>query len=206
MAFSKDQWARAEALYKLGYSLGDIEKDCGISKGQISKKSKAKDWKKETQQAELKSDIVGFDKKKETLDKEKETIMQRLATLSDFEITVLQEKMEDEGAGLAKSLVFNTATLALIRNNEILTKNSKTVMLKVQQFSAEGQRIGEDFEPYEVPLSPSDVKDCIDSTDKASITLKVNDRFAPKIEVNNNNGQQNNTEIVGDKVKTIEQE
>ena len=198
MAYTSEQWKRAKALFELGYSLGDIVKDSGISKGQISKKSKQEEWKKETSKTTLKSDIVEFDKKKETLDKEKETITKRLAKLSDFEITILQNKMDEEGASLAKSLVFNNAVLALIRSNEELTRGSKTVLLKEKQYSSEGIPIGETYTPYEIALNGSDIKEHTDLTDKASLTLKVNERHAPKQDINLTNAQQNNenTQIV----------
>ena len=67
MAYSQEQWKRAKALYELGYSLRDIEKDCGISNGQINKVSKREGWKKEASKTSLKADIVEFDKKKELL-------------------------------------------------------------------------------------------------------------------------------------------
>ena len=185
MAYSQEQWNRAEALFGLGFSLGDIEEDTGISKGQLSKKSKAKGWKKETEKTSLKSDIVEFDKKKETLDNEKETITKRLSKLSEFEITVLQEKMDEEGASLAKSLVFNNAMLALVRSNEELTRGKKTVLLKVAQYDKEGGR-SESFEPYEIALSGADIKDHVDLTDRASLTLKVNERHAKSGDVNVN--------------------
>lgn len=199
MAYSPEQWDRAKALFELGYSLGDIVKDSGISKGQISKKSKQEEWKKETSKTTLKSDIVEFDKKKETLDKEKETITKRLAKLSDFEITILQNKMDEEGASLAKSLVFNNAVLALIRSNEELTRGSKTVLLKEKQYSSEGIPIGETYTPYEIALNGSDIKEHTDLTDKASLTLKVNERHAPRAEVKLTGGDDNsttNTQIV----------
>ena len=43
--------------------------------------------------------------------------------------------------------------------------------------------------------TPADLKTIIDAVDRASITLKVSERHAPKVEVNNTNAQQNNTEI-----------
>lgn len=192
MAYSKEQWERAKALFILGYSLGDIADDTGISKGQISKKSKKENWEKETDKTTLKADIVEFDKKKETLEAEKETITKRLASLDDFAVTVLQEKMEEEGASLARSLVFNTATLALIRNNEILTKNKKTVMMKTGEF-LDGKKVGETYEPFEIPLNAADTKDLIDSTDKASLTLGINQRHTnSQVNIQNTNAIQNN--------------
>jgi hypothetical protein len=202
VAIAKEVWAKARFLFELGKSLSDIHKETDIDSSSISKKAKKEGWIKAKNQ-ELKSEIMDIEATNSTLLKKKSTAIEKLAKLSDFEITLFDETVTKELKH--ESLVFSTASLALIRNNQILTANKKTVMLKVQQFSAEGQRIGEDFEPYEVPLSPSDVKDCIEGTDKASVTLKVNDRFAPKIELNNTNAQQNNsTEIVGYKVKTIE--
>lgn len=49
----------------------------------------------------------------------------------------------------------------------------------------------------ETDLQSIDYKNLIDTIDKASITLKVNDRFAPKIEIkqDNNNAIQNNITI-----------
>lgn len=195
MAYSSEQWERTKALFMLGYSLGDIEKDTGISKAQISKKSKKEQWEKETDKISIKSDIVEFDRKKETLDKEKETITKRLSKLSDFEITILQEKMEEEGASLARSLVFNNAMLALVRSNEELTRGNKTVMLKTNKFFGEGQR-EEVYEPYEIPLCGSDIKDHVELTDKASLTLGINQRHAKSGDVNvQTNTQVNNNNI-----------
>lgn len=42
--------------------------------------------------------------------------------------------------------------------------------------------------------TPSDLKMIVEAVDKASITLRVNERHAPKVEVNNTNAQQNNIE------------
>ena len=42
--------------------------------------------------------------------------------------------------------------------------------------------------------TPSDLRTIVELVDKASITLKVSDRHAPKIEVTNTNAQQNNSE------------
>jgi len=44
--------------------------------------------------------------------------------------------------------------------------------------------------------TPMDLKLIVDSVDKASITLKVNARHAPKTDINNNNNQQNNEQKV----------
>jgi len=192
MAYSQAQWNRAKFLFELGYSLRDIEEDCSISMGQIGKRSRKEEWKKDTEKQAIKSEIVEFDKKKDTLQRENDTLVSKVATLSDFEITILSEKIVEE-TGI-KSLITNTQALAVIRANEQLTRNTKTVMLKERQYSSEGVPIGEEYTPYQVPLDSTDIKNNVDSVDKASITLKVSDRHAPKTEIVNTNAQQNNNQ------------
>ena len=53
--------------------------------------------------------------------------------------------------------------------------------------------------------TPSDLKTLSEANDKLAVTLKVAERHAPKISIDNTNAQQNNNnEIVGYEVKTIE--
>lgn len=193
MAYKDAQWLEAKTLFELGKSLADIERATGISRGAISKKSKKETWQKGKNQ-QLKSDIKAFDREKETLEAKKETLVEKVANLSDFEITMLNDVIEKESG--AESLVFSTQSLAVIRQNQILTKGKKTVMLKVAQYGKGGSKTGEDFEPYQIDLSASDIKDCIDSVHKAGQTLGVVEQFAPKTEITNTNATQNNTKRV----------
>ncbi|MCD6433570.1 MAG: hypothetical protein J7L21_05975 [Sulfurimonas sp.] len=57
MAISQDIWDKAKALFEMGKSLSDIAKETGISKGQISKKSKVEVWKKETMKQLVSLDV-----------------------------------------------------------------------------------------------------------------------------------------------------
>jgi hypothetical protein len=205
MAYSKEQWARAKFLFGLGTALSEIEKDCGISKGQISKRSTREGWEKETEAKKLKSEILEFEAEKETLEKKKETlrvkketITRKMAlTLSDFEITILDEVVTSE-AGI-KSLITSTQSLAMIRANEMLSRGTKTTLMKVGQYDSKGNRTGETYEPFETNLEPADLRNTIEAVDKASITLGINQRHAPKMEISNTNAQQNND----NSVKTI---
>lgn len=187
MAISKDIWDKAKVMYELGHTLGDISNTLEIDKGGLSRKAKKENWVQGKNQ-QLKSDIIEYEHQKSTLEEKKSTLIEKLSTLENYEITIFDKIIENELNH--KSLVFSTQTLALVRNNQILTKNTKTVMLKTGEY-IEGKKVDDRYEPYEVELSPTDIKEIIDSTDKASITLKVNERFAPKVEVNNNNNQQN---------------
>jgi len=58
--------------------------------------------------------------------------------------------------------------------------------------------------PIDYDLQVEHYAKAMDTIDKASVTLKVSERHAPRTEINNNNAQQNNNEIVGYGVKTIE--
>ena len=89
--------------------------------------------------------------------------------------------------------IYEAQSLAVQRVKELLTSNKKTVAIKVR--SGEFDNI----ENHEVELSPQDLQTCIDGIDKASITLKVNERHAPRAEVKLTNGDDNsttNTQIV----------
>jgi len=192
MAIAKEIWDKAKFLFELNKSLNEIEAETGINRTSVGKKANKEGWIK-GKNLQLKSDILVFEKEKSTLENKKSTLVEKVAELNDFEITLFDGIVEDEVKH--KSIIFSTQTLALVRNNQILTKNTKTVMLKVAQYGENGKS-SEDYEPFEVPLSTTDVKEAIESTDKASITLGVSQRHAPKTDINNNNNQQNNEQKV----------
>lgn len=194
MAISKDTWDRAKAYFEAGKSLTYIVDKTGISKSQLSKRSKADEWiKNKTKQ--IKDDIIELQEEKETLKRKNETVMKQLFKLEDYEIEVIGDLIEDEAE--IKSLLFNTTALNIVRVNQDLKHNVKSEKLN----SGDGIQT---LEP--VKLSSADYKNHQDTLDKASITLGINKRHAPKAEINNTNGQQNNNgvEIVGYKVRTIE--
>lgn len=88
-----------------------------------------------------------------------------------------------------KNLVTNATQLNLVRTMEYLSKNKKL----------EKRSVGDGVQVFdEVGLGADDFKQCQDTIDKASITLKVNERHAPKQDINLTNAQQNNenTQIV----------
>ena len=82
-----------------------------------------------------------------------------------------------------KNLVTNATQLNLVRTMEYLSKNKKL----------EKRGVGDGVQVFEeVELGADDFKQCQDTIDKASITLKVNERHAPKQDINLTNAQQNN--------------
>ena len=109
------------------------------------------------------------------------------AYLSDSEMTAIMTTAQNEVFN--KGLVTNASQLNLIRTTQYLAKNKKL----------EKRGVGDGVQVFEeVGLGADDFKQCQDTIDKASITLKVNERHAPKQDINLTNAQQNNenTQIV----------
>lgn len=184
MAFSQTQWDKAKILYELGKSLREIERDTGISNGQIAKKAKKDGWEHKKKK-QLKADIIEYESEKEALEAKKEALIADIASLSALEITILDDVVTNE-VGI-KSLLFSASTLAVARSNAQLTKNKKTTIVKVKQYNDNGQVCGETIEMAEIELSPDDIKTHIEAIDKASLTLGINPRHAPKVEVSQTN-------------------
>ena len=85
-----------------------------------------------------------------------------------------------------KGLVTNASQLNLIRTTQYLAKNKKL----------EKRGVGDGVQVFEeVGLGADDFKQCQDTIDKASITLKVNERHAPKQDINLTNALQNNITV-----------
>ena len=197
MAYSDEAWERAKILFELEMPLSEIESETGISKGQISKKSNKEKWGKETKRKQIKTDIVAFEKKKETLEKENETLIKEIATLNDFEITIIKDIVEKETE--RKSIMFSTANLSLIRKNQLLTKNSKQVIEFETTYSDEGKPLMKSPIVIDIELSPIDLKTIDEGIDKNAVSLELAPRHAnQQINVNTQNNIQTNTAVLSE--------
>lgn len=194
MAHSMEQWQKARFLWELDKPFSYIIENTGISGGQISKKSKAENWKKETKGNELKPLIKQYDKEKETNEAKGNSIVSKMCTMKDYEITLLDKVIQDETG--RKSLLFSTANLSLIRKNQMLTKNTKQITTKVK-FYEEGKVIKEEEELRDIELNATDLKTLDEGIDKNAVSLELAPRHASqKISLNNQtNIQQNNISI-----------
>ena len=83
--------------------------------------------------------------------------------------------------------IYEAQSLAVQRVKELLTSNKKIVAMKLKNGEFDT------VEKHEIELSPQDLQTCIDGIDKASITLKVNERHAPRAEVKVTGGDDNST-------------
>lgn len=190
MAIDKEIWNKAKALFEQGLSLSQIELETNINKTSISKQAKKENWEKAKIQ-QLKADIKAIDKEKSTLDAKINTTVEKLSKLSDFDITILDEQIQDETG--RKSLLFSTANLSLIRKNQMLTKNTKQVVEYETHYSDDGKPLMKSPKTIEIELSPSDYKAIDEGIDRNAITLEHAPRHAnTNIKVDNNNTQENN--------------
>lgn len=104
------------------------------------------------------------------------------AYLSDSEMTAIMTTAQNEVFN--KGLVTNATQLNLVRTTQYLANNKKI----------EKRGVGDGVQVFEeVGLGADDFKQCQDTIDKASITLKVNERHAPRAEVKLTNGDDNST-------------
>ncbi len=105
----------------------------------------------------------------------KEVIATKKGTVSEQSVLILDEVSEES-----------------IRHKKLIVDNATKLAGKLNTMTDQVDQA-------------QDLRHLVEANDKLSVTLKVNDRFAPKTEINNNNAQQNNhNEIVGYGVKTIE--
>ena len=193
MAIDKEIWNKAKALFEQGLSLSQIELETNINKTSISKQAKKENWEKAKIQ-QLKADIKAIDKEKSTLDVKINTTVEKLSKLSDFEITILDEMIQDETG--VKSLLFSTANLSLIRKNQLLTKNSKQVVEFETIYSEEGKPMSKTPVVIDIELSPTDLKTIDEGIDKNAVSLEIAPRHSnSQVNIQNTNAVQAVTKI-----------
>lgn len=184
MAYSPETIESVRAQFELGKSLRDIALDLDIPFTTVQLWSKKNKWeKKKTEQ--LKSDILGFEEKCVQLEEEKCTLLNSISDLKAADIQLLDREIFNETK--RKSVLFNIVSLSMVRKQQILMKNTKSVVIKNKVYDLDGRVCGEEASLMEVPLDASDLKNLDDGVDKNSLTLKINDRHA-KVE---------NTNVVG---------
>lgn len=191
MAHSKEIIEEARALFELGKSLRQIELIMEIPFSTVRDWSKAYGWEKQ-KTAQLKSDIIDYEKKFVQLEDEKCTLLHSISDLEMADIKLLDKEIFNETK--RKSVLFNIISLSMVRKQQILMKNSKSSIVKTKVYDGDGRVVGEEATIIEVPLSPADLKDIDDGVDKNSLTLKINERHA-KTETNNYNAFQPISEI-----------
>lgn len=194
MAYSEEQWIKAKGLFEVGYTPQQIADEVGFkSRDTVSKRAIKENWEKNKILQE-KTDIIRLEEENSTIQAKNSTMVEKLATLEDYQVTVLKNVVEDEMGN--KSLLFSTANLSLIRKNQLLTKNTKQVIELETIYSDDGKPLKKTPIVIETELSPNDLKIIDEGIDKNSITLEIGQRHSNQnINVNTQTNVQNNIDI-----------
>ena len=180
---SKYNWEEIKKAYECGITVDELSDRYDITKKTLQNRISKELWEV---MGSIKSEISNV---KESLGKISGTIAQNpekahiIAEEILESINSLAEKID------SKKLIHGATKINLTRTIQYLQKNKKL----------EKRGVGDGVQVFEeVGLGADDFKQCQDTIDKASITLKVNERHAPKQDINLTNAQQNNenTQIV----------
>ena len=175
MAYSKEQWETAKGLFEIGYTPQQIADEVGFkSRDTVSKRATKEDWEKNKILQE-KNDILALERENSTIQAKNSTMVEKISTLEDYQITILKDVVEEETRN--KSLLFSTASLSLIRKNQMLTKNTKQVLTKEKIFE-DGKVVLEKESIQDIELNASDIKILDDGIDKNAMTLEIAPRHA----------------------------
>lgn len=197
MAYTESQWEKAKVLFGLGKSPQEIADELGFkSRDTVSKRATKENWVKNKILQE-KTELMDLEKKNSTIQQENSTMVEKLAKLEDFEITILQEVVESELK--RKSILFSTANLSLIRKNQMLTKNTKQVVDFETIYDDNGKPLSKKPVTLNIELSPSDYKAIDEGIDKNAITLEIGQRHSSQV-INNTNATQNNTTLTAEEI------
>ena len=162
MAYSAEQWERTKAYFESGqYSLSEISDKTGIGKSAISKASKNQQWKS--------GKNADYIEAKKTLAIKKSTENQQTLQILD---DIADEQIRN------KELVYGVTQSALKQLKEISDNGVKEVLVT--------SKVGGDtiIKKETINLTPQDYESIINAADKASLTMRINDRHAPKQDIN----------------------
>ena len=88
MAIKKEIWDKAKLLFEYGKSLSEIQKETGINRSTISKKSKEESWQKSTENSTLIQQEIDTTIKQVEIGKKKSTLNQQQLILHNKEVLV----------------------------------------------------------------------------------------------------------------------
>ena len=176
MAYSPEQWERAKAYYEAGtHSLSEIQEIIGISKSKLSEKAKKEQWERGRNSDYIEAKVLIAQKK----GNEKRNALEILDNIADEQIR-------------NKKLINSNA--------ELLASHIPRVLKSL--ISIEKDENGKEKELYAVDAKT--IRELAEANDKLSITLKVNERHAPKTDIALTNAQQNNEQTIIQIVRDVE--
>lgn len=165
MAYSQEQWQRTKAYFEAGqHTPQQISDIVGIERSTIVKKAKIHNWKNGAN-----SDYI--EAKTKIAVKKSQLNSQTLQILDDIADEQIRHKN-------------------LINSNAELLASQIPKVVKSFMTKQINEETGEEEEVC--MLEAKTIKELAEANDRIAITLKVAERHAPKIEVNNTNATQNN--------------
>jgi len=147
MAHNQDIWDKAKALFELGEPLSKIVLETGISKGQISKKSKSELWQKETMKQLVSSEVQniimakGIRKQKETLNEtEREVYNEAFIDLASASQIFHTDAMENQA--LVRTAQRAIAEVTSVTSDDAIDMTQQIAILSKTSESNRKQVIG----------------------------------------------------------------
>jgi len=192
MAHSPQAWKKAKELFEIGKGPTFIEKETGISKGQISKKSKAEKWEKET----TKETLIQKDIQNIIIQDE---IREQKETLSPSEIIVHDTEVRDKVAELKKTnkVAQNYQDLIIEKqdSNLELINMLKDLRDKKMEEADTPEKAIQIFGSYNTKIdelvNAQDIKYGAEANDKLAMTQGHVERHAPRsiqaVQINHDN-------------------
>ena len=191
MAYTPEQWVKAKGLFEIGYSPEQIAHELNFkSRDTVYKRAVKEKWEKNKILQE-KTELLDLEKKNYTIQQENSTMVEKISTLEDYQITFLKEVVED--ITKQKSIIFNGLNLAAIRANQKLQQNRKKELLKIKEGFGNGVS-QEHYEEIESDLSSSDIQDYTNILIKAGQGLGIIEKDGSQVSIQNNI-QNNNTTL-----------
>lgn len=183
MAYTPEQWLKAKGLFEIGYSPEQIAHELNFkSRDTVYKRAVKEKWEKNKILQE-KTELLDLEKKNYTIQQENSTMVEKISTLEDYQITILKELVED--ITKQKSIIFNGLNLAAIRANQKLQQNRKKELLKIKEGFGNGVS-QEHYEEIESDLSSSDIQDYTNILIKAGQGLGIIEKDGSQVSIQNN--------------------
>jgi len=181
MAISEDKWLKARGYYEAGLSLSKIKEKTGIARNTISQKAKKEQWEHSKNVDYIEAKEIVAEKKGTVLDKKEQVFLNCADEVADDKIR-------------RKGLVFGFLENALKKNYEILEGGTIEEKLNV----------GDGVQNFEArKINPKETKELIDGAISIGKSFGVIEDKA-SVQIANQNQQNNNVDIQGYSVKTIE--
>lgn len=163
---SKYDWEDIRKHYEAGYTQPEILAKFKCPKSSLSEKVKKENWAVSELAVSLNDGLLEVSEQKSSLTKQ------------DIRLSeIVEDKAQSEIR--RRGLIFDATERIINLASGMVEKNSKQVAMKVKEYSKENGST-ESLDVVDVELDSSDLKNLVETVDKASVTLGINQRHAPK--------------------------